>query len=85
MITLNEAKQICKSNSNYYIAWTYGGYENERYWATKKECEDFRNYNNVPEFAPTKAKAAEWWPALKVLVMKKSGLESNIIYDRIDN
>ena len=70
MITITEAKRLCKENKNYFIAWTYGGYENERCWATKKAAEHHRNTIQIPEYAKTKAEAERYWPAFRSLNIK---------------
>lgn len=83
MITKEKALEMCKTDNNYYLAWTYAGCENEREWPTKKEADEHKYRVNVPEYAKTKAEADRFWPTKQYLYVEKWGLERNVIVTEV--
>lgn len=79
---IEEAIKMCASDKNFIILWTYG--DGNRFFSTRKMAESDRDYRNVPEYAPNKKKAAEYWPVYRCLVAEKYGFERDVMYDKIE-
>lgn len=66
-ITMAEAIAECEADHRCYIAWTYGGYENERDWPTRAKADAHKYRTQIPKYAATKEEAAKYWPTMLCL------------------